>query len=567
MKSPQRREDRAAVAISAIETDRGLGDAVAPRRPHVRHLKLGPPKRELGSAKASGRNGEADVTTPTTPQTPPRRRPPKLGRAKADLESMKQTEADDEGRSATPDVSLYATPPQSGQPKADIELKEGRATPEGQRRRPPKLGRPKAEPVNMASEPKSDNAKPSTSSTETQGDNAEMSMPISTLKSAKTVTSTTTLESDGAEAGTSTTILGLKNDEADTNTTTPGPDSAQAEANKATPDPDIVNAETSVAAPEPNSAKVEVGGTAPDLSRAPELEIEGAGGATPERPPARKSEIRRPKAGLEFQAHSDETEISATSPATNSITAEKSAAAPNIGKPPKVEIEGAGGTKPDGQRPRPKPPKLGRPKAELDPQKPRKLAKEDGNPTPEKPYTKHPKLGKAKVRLESNRIKPAQTPKEANQEARDATPEEEPPPKAEGKSNNNVKDASPRTGRARPPKLKELKVEPKSLKPSKLVAKKDTEAPTPTPEKPAKAGIEPEEMKPEQAPEVDGNKAPEGPPSAPPKLEAKSVQDIHPTPPPTGRARPPKLGRSKAELESTRVERAVEGMGDGCKVR
>lgn len=538
--APHGRENRAAVAISSLEIDKGAGNAVTPRRPHMRPLKLGTPKRELESTKASGWDGNVRVTTPTTPQTPPRRRPPKLGRPKAELDIMKPTKSDNETRSVTPDSHGHARSPNPKRTKIDVASNEARdqgATPAGPRRRPPEHGPPKAGRVNGPSQFNSAKAETATPDTKFQSAKAKTSTPTIELKSAEPETNLTTPRFDSAKPDLNTIAPEFKNDHATANASSPCPDIAQAEVGMVIPMPDSAKAGTP-AAPESNSAKAETSGTAPNLTTAPELEIEQIGGATPGQSRPRK--LGRPKAEAESQGHNAKIELGATTLKSESLTGKTRSMAPNLGKPPETEISGADDLHPEDRRPMPKPPKLGRPKAELGSQKPMKLVEKDERSTPEKPYTEHPKLGYTKADPESQ--KPEKLAK---------------------------KDAKSTPGKpyAEQPRLRNTKAGPESQKPEKL-AKKDEKS---TPEKPytehpelgdVKADPESQGADSEQAAKRTDREPKDAMPHGS-SLQAEGKNNLEKdTTPPTTRKRPAKLEKPKAELgptKSNKVAKKEEG--------
>lgn len=596
---PHRRENRAAVAISTIETDKRAGDAVASRRPHVRPLKIGPLKGDLEHTKADGQNGDVGVMTPTTPQTPPRRRPPKLGRPKAELEIMKLTKDGNETRSATSDGPGHARSPKLEETKAAGMLNEGRdqgATPEGPRRRPPIHGNPKAGTVSRVFKFNSAKAETSTPHTKVRGAKAKTSTPTVGLMSVRIEESSTTPKIDTVQSEPYTTAPEPKNDQAKAKII-PGPEGAQAEADIMIPKPNSAEAKTGVAPPESNRARAETIGTASNLSKAPELEIGEDGGAIPGQPRPRPRKLGRPKAETEPQGYNVKVEISAATPEPDSVPEETSATAPTLGKPPEIGVGVAGESILDGQRPMPKPPKLGRPKTELGSQKPEKLAKKneksepekqdtehlklgntqkdpgqlatkDEKSTPEKPYIENPKLGNINADTESQETKSDQAAKNTEREPIDAMAEGL-SPRAERKSNHE-NDTTPPTLRKRPAKLEKSKAELESRKSNK-VAKKKKGARRSTLAKPAKVETESGEIKSEQAPmetdkEIKGIALPLRPQLKPPAPEAnRNGNHDEDKTIPAGRARAPKLGRPKVEQERTKAERESTVASQGAK--
>lgn len=328
-------------------------------------------------------SGGEGVKTPKTP-IDPRRKPPKLGKPKAMLDFMKPTEQDDEARSATPDGSQETRSLRVGQPKADsesIEREDRSATPEGARRRPPKIGRPKAETALIVSELRNTVARKRTPNNDSESAVEEKSPAPTEMSSSKE-------EDPGSDT---VKVDKIKDREAGTSATIPELESAEADASRKASEPDNAKIETGLTASEPNTAKPEPSAKAPAIDRQPERETTGTHAATEGLPRPRPPKLGRPKAKLESQIPRKlmrRDEFAQNIMSEKAIDVDMVSDHTNPEQQPKEVGEEARVATPEGSQPKPpkdatpsiqrgRPPKLGRPKAQLQSQKPKKLASTD----------------------------------------------------------------------------------------------------------------------------------------------------------------------------------------------
>lgn len=555
---PHRRERRAAIAISMIGTEKGAVDAVAPRRLYMRPLDIRPPKRELECTKASEWIGDPDLRSPITPPTPSRRRPPKLGRPKAELASIKPRKDCNKTRRATPNGPGHAVAPKPGQTKADVAsngMRSQDATSEGPRTRFPTYGSPKESAVHSLSEFSSAKEEISTVDIKFQSAKAKSRTPVIKLKSAEPETSSTIPEFGDAQPERNTTAPEPKEDRIRSHAVHLDPGRAQAEADMTIQKPHSAEAETDPAALESTSAKPETVETAPNPSKATEVEKEVVGDTTPGQLRPRPPKLGRPRAEAKPGGHNGKIETIAVNPRPDSITEEPDATTLYLGKPPEIETAGASDSIPDGQRPIPKLPKLGRSKAELVSQKPEKLTKKDEMSLPEKLYTDQSSRGNAKTDPGYQESKLDQAAKKLDQGPRDALPKHLSPHSKVKSSNGRI--TTPPKGRRRPAKLENSKAKLDSTTNNK-VARKEGGTEESTLRKPVEIATEPKDTKSYQSRKetdetIRGIDEPIGGPYPDPpasEVDGHEDRDENTTPPRAKRAKPPKLGKSKVGLKS-----------------
>ena len=542
---PHRREKRAAIAISMMGHETGAGDAVSPRRLHMRPLNIRLSKRELESTKASEWIGDPDLRTPIQSPKPSRRRPPKLGRPKAELGSIQPTKNYNKTRSATPYGPRHAVSHKPGKPKADVASNEARsqdATSEGPRPRLPIYGSPNECAVHSASKFSSAKEERSTLDIKFQSAKAKSRTPIIKLKSG-TETSSTNIEFGDAQPEPNTIAPEPKEDRIRSNAVNTGPGRAQAEPNMTIQDPNSAEAGTNPAAPESDSAKAETIEIPPNSSSVTKLEKEVAGDATPGQPRPRPRKLGRPRAEAESGGNNAKKETSAVTPRPDSITEELDATALNLGKPLETERGGAGDSISDAQRLNPKPPKLGRSKAELLSQKPAKLTKKDEMSPPEKLRTEQSRLRFDQTDPEYQDQKSFQAPKKLDQGPRAALPKHL-SPDSKGKSKIE-KDTTPSKGRRRPDKVKKSKTELDSTTTNEVARKAggtEESAPAKAVEtEPGSKDTKSDQPQEESKEEVGGT-APQTTPA--PAVDSHEDRDENPILP-AKRAKPPKLGTRK----------------------
>lgn len=374
---------------------------------------------DLDSTDSKEQSAECGKTTGSAPQPPPRRRPPKLGRPKAELESISASKQNDNTQGVASGVR-FASPSNRGKPEADKEpniVNPRNANPESPRKKPPKLGRPKASTVKVAQKSQGANRKleptpegvftaeaelgserPESDGARPEKNRPASEVPVGEEKTLDNVQSEASKAAGKPEAVKDETKFSSSVSKNPTEATT----GAAAEQSKSSdyptkeadgplpgaipaplpplrlPDSVKESQECSVrdepAAPEHDTVARTENPTRPSTpDRPPEQKMEGLDGTRPEssRPKRRLRKLGPPKIGKPTYRHEAKVKEGVSAPQSDSGTAQAAQKAANVQTSGETldkegDGEGTGDGKPKSPRPRPKPRKLGRPKAELE---------------------------------------------------------------------------------------------------------------------------------------------------------------------------------------------------------
>lgn len=530
-------------------------------------------------ADVKEQNAENDDVTKTAPKPPPRRRAPKLGRPKADLTGIISSKQNGKIQGAGAGLR-FASPSNREKPEADNESKKVRPEneiPESPRRKPPKLGRPRASIIKVAQIPERAKARLESAP---EGD-----------RTAKADVGPVSPGPEDTKPGTIKPAPDIAADEEET------PKKVQSEASKAAREPEAVEAKrklTSLVSKDPTE---ETTGAAAEPSSDLNLPTKKKNDSLPDTSPAALPTLPLPSPVTESQERCVKEETRA--PDVDSVTkADKSTGPPTLDGPPEQEVEELDGTRSESPPPKGKPRKLGPPKlgtrahqhdakevksvaafqnnsgtsqtaqpaanAQISDETPETGAKveetDNKNPESPRPKPKPRKLGRPKAEVETNvgeeksvtapqdNSGAAQTAQTAQGGANAQTSDETLQTKDVGNDDRESESPPPRP---KPRKLGRPKPELESQDPKKLSERderaKTQDSSTEYPKLKTKPGTTPGNSKPD--PGI--RRAKDAPTRRPSPLADAKVNHGKDPPPSPLRPKPPKFEQTKVENKRT----------------